>query len=452
MIDNIAPGKYHLFAIKDGNNNFLYDEGAEEIAFEDSIVVPYAEFHEEIDTIFSETDTIVVYGHTDFFPEPFFLRQFTEDIFDQYLEVSKRDSRYKCTFVFNESVKDSFELSLVGNNAKDWYQIEYNENIDSLIVWIADTTIARFDTLFMEVGYLQLDTLEQLYFHRDTVEMNFEDKKAANTAKKKKPKDDEEEEKPKPVEQFSWKTDLSGTTVELNKTIGLYAPEPIFSFDSTMILLYLAEDTLKKPLEFNFFKDTLEYRKYNVAFDWEPETGYGLEIDSAAAVNIYGITSKRLKASFSGREEDYYGVVTLDISGVNMPVLVQLVGNSERENIIKQKSITDNGKVTFDYLKPDKYRIKFVYDKNGNGKWDTGSNQDKYQPEWVTYLNEVVKVKGNWEIEIPSVDLTPNPGFVKNIRDLEEEERLRKEAEKKARMEEQEQQQPQGDQMQNFIR
>ena len=31
MIDNIAPGKYHLFSIVDANNNLLYDEGAEEI-------------------------------------------------------------------------------------------------------------------------------------------------------------------------------------------------------------------------------------------------------------------------------------------------------------------------------------------------------------------------------------------------------------------------------------
>ncbi len=453
MIDNIAPGKYHLFSIMDGNNNFLYDEGAEEISFADSVIIPYAEFHEEIDTIFTETDTIVVYGHTDFFPEPVFLRQFREDIFDQYLDVTKRDTRYKCTFVFNESVQDSFELNIIGHDADDWYQIEYNENIDSLIVWIADTTIARMDTILMEVGYLQLDTLEQLYFHRDTVEMNFVDKNAANTTKKKKSRDDEEEEeKPKPAVQFNWKSDLSGKTVELNKTIGLMASEPIFAFDSTMILLYLAEDTLKKPLKFSFFKDTLEYRKYNIEYNWEPETEYGLEIDSAAAVNIFGITSKKLSSTFSAREEDYYGIVTLDVSNVEMSVLVQLVSNNETEKVINEKRITENGKVTFDYLKPDKYRIKFIFDKNGNGKWDTGSNQDKYQPEWVTYLNEVLKVKGNWEIEIPSVNLSPNPDFVKNIRDFEEEERLRKEAEKKARMEQQQEQQPQGDQMQNFIR
>jgi hypothetical protein len=42
------------------------------MAFEDSIIIPSVEFFEEVDTIFTSTDTIVVMGHTHFFPEPFF--------------------------------------------------------------------------------------------------------------------------------------------------------------------------------------------------------------------------------------------------------------------------------------------------------------------------------------------------------------------------------------------
>lgn len=448
MIDNIAPGKYHLYSILDGNNNLMYDEGAEEIAFEDSLIIPSATFVEEVDTIFTETDTIVVLGHTDFHPEPIYLRQFMEDIFDQYLDVYERDTRYKNTFVFNESVKDSFELNIVGNDIKDWYRMEINENVDSLIVWIADTTIANMDTLIMEVGYLQLDTLEQLYFHRDTIEMNFVDKKEASSGKKKKSKDEDEEE-PEPVEQFILKPDISGSTVELNKSIGIYTPEPIDSFDTSKILLYLAEDTLKNPLSFEFEKDSVEYRKYNISRRWEPEMKYVLEIDSAASVNIYGITSKKLRSSFKAREEDYYGTVSLDLTNVEMPVIAQLLSNNESEKVINEITVTEDQRISFEYLKPEKYRIKFIYDRNGNGKWDAGSNQDKYQAEWVTYLNEVLKVKSNWEIEIPAVNLRPNKSFIKNIRDLEEEERLRKEAEKKARMEQEQGQD--SDQMQNFM-
>lgn len=448
MIDNIAPGKYHLFSLIDGNNNLMYDEGAEEMAFEDSILIPSAKFVEEVDTIFTATDTIVVLGHTDFYPEPVYLRQFTENIFDQYLDVYKRDTRNKCTFVFNESVKDSFELNIIGKDVTNWYQTEYNENVDSLIIWIADTTLARSDSLMMEVCYLQLDTLNQLYLKKDTVEMNFIEKEVAKTVKKKKSREDDTEA-PEPIEQFNLKIDLSSSVVELNNNLGILAPEPLFSFDSTKIILYLADDTLKKPLLFKFEKDTLEYRKYNISYSWESGASYVFEIDSAAAINIFGITSKKLKSKFSAREEDYYGSLSLNLTSVDMPVIAQLLSNNDAEKVMVEKKINEDGKIKFDYLKPDKYKVKFIYDRNNNGKWDTGSNQDKYQPEWVTYINEIVKVKSNWEIEIPTLDLKPDLNFVKNIRDFEEEERLRKEAEKKAKMEKEKGENP--EQMQNFM-
>ncbi len=449
MIDNIAPGKYHLFSLFDGNNNLLYDEGAEEMAFEDSVIIPSAKYVEEVDTIYTATDTIVVLGHTHFYPEPVYLHQFTEDIFDQYLDKYSRDTRYKCTFVFNESVKDSFQLNLINNDAINWYQTEYNENIDSLTIWITDTTVARLDTLLMEVDYLQLDTLNQLYLQKDTVEMNFVDKEDSRSAKKKKTKDGEEEV-PEPAVQFNWQTDISSSIVELNNNIGILAPEPIYTFDSTKIVLYLADDTLKTPLSFNFEKDTLAYRKYLVSYKWEPGAVYFLEIDSAASVNIYGITSKKLNSKFTAREEDYYGTVILNLTGIEMPIIAQLVSNDDAEKVIVQKITSEDEKVVFGYLKPEKYKVKVIFDKNGNGKWDTGSYQDKYQPERVSYINEVVKVRSNWEKEY-NWDLKPDLTFVKKVRDIEEEEKQRKEAEEKARKEEEKEQGETQDQMKNLM-
>jgi hypothetical protein len=447
MIDNIAPGAYHLFSLVDNNNNLLYDEGAEEMAFEDSLIVPSAEYVEEVDTVFTATDTIVVMGHTHFFPEPVYLHQFTEDIFDQYFDKYERNTRYKCTFVFNESVKDSFQLNLIGIDKSNWFLPEYNENVDSLTIWISDTTVARLDTLLMEVAYLQLDTLKQLYLQRDTVEMNFTDKEVSKSVKKKKTSEGEEGE-PEPVVQFNWQTDISSSIVELNNKIGILAPEPIFNFDSTQIVLYLAEDTLKNPLVFQFEKDTLEYRKYNISYRWEPGTDYILEIDSAASVNIFGVTSKKLKSKFTAREEDYYGTIILNLTGVEVPVIAQLVSNNDAEKVIVEKNATEDGKVEFKFLKPDKYKAKIIFDRNGNGKWDTGSYQDKYQPERVLYINEVVKVRSNWEKEY-NWDLKPDVTFVKKIRDIEEEEKQRKEAEEKARKEQEQGESPQ--QMQNLM-
>ena len=430
MIDNIAPGSYHLFAINDANNDLLYNEGAEEFAFLDSVIIPSAEFHAEIDTLVKGVDSLLILGHTQFSPDPIYLRQFTEDIFDQYLDSYDRKTRYKCNFSFGESVKDTFDIQLVGLDAKDWYQLEYNEEMDSLLIWITDTTIARNDTLFMELSYYQLDSAAQLYVQKDTVEMNFKEKVKEKKKKKRKPKDDEKE-KPKPIQQFSWKTSV-GSTMELNKNIDLTTPEPVSYFDSSQVVLYLTDDTLKTPLKYSFEKDTTAWRQYRIAYKWVPETNYTLEIDSAACTNIYGITSKKLSKKFTTREEDYYGTITVNATNVPCPMLVQLLKNNDDETVITEKKIEKDGRVVFSFVIPDKYKMKVIYDANGNGKWDTGSYQDKYQAERVRYINEVIKVRSNWEEE-KIWDLTPDITFVKKIRDLEMEEKQRKAAEEKAR-------------------
>lgn len=448
LIDNIAPGTYHLFSLNDANNDLMYNEGAEEIAFLDTLVVPTAHYHEELDTLVKGVDSLMVLGHTHFSPEPVYLRQFTEDIYDQYLESTKRESRHKCIFLFNESVNDTFNIKLIDNSATDWYIMEPNEKMDSLVMWISDTTVAVQDSLFMELAYYQLDSMAQLYVQKDTVEMFFTDKAETNTKKKRKSRKDDEEEEPEPIPQFTWLTDFSGSTVELNNDISIISPEPVSSFDSTKVLLYLTEDTLKTPVEFTFEKDTAEYRTYNIGYEWEPETDYTLEIDSAASENIYGITSKRYTKRFKSREEDYYGSVNLTLSNLYCPMLVQLLENNDNENVISEQTIEEDGMVTFDFLPPDKYKVKIIYDENGNGVWDTGSFQDKYQAEKVAYINEVQKVRSNWSKDISwnlkEVDLT----FTKNIRDIELEEQRRKEAEEKARREKEN---PEREQIQNSI-
>ena len=447
MIDNIVPGKYHLFAINDANNDLIYNEGAEEFAFVDTLIVPSAQFVEELDTLVRGTDSLLVLGHTHFNPSPFYLRQFYEEIFDQYLDEYSRDTRYKCSFVFNEPVKDTFGIRLIDNEATDWLQLEYNDKMDSLVVWIADTMVARVDTLFMELSYYQLDSAAQLYVQKDTVEMTFTDKVEVKTKKKRKSRDDEEE-KPKPIEQFNWKTSSSSSTVELNRGISFISPEPVSYFDSTQILLYLTEDTLKTPLDIEFETDTSVWRKYNISYTWEPETKYTLEIDSAACTNIYGITSKRLSKKFTSREEDYYGTVIVNAMNVPCSILIQLLQNNDDETVLMEKTIDKDGSIIFDYLSPGKYKMKVIYDENENGKWDTGSYQDKFQAEKVVYNNEVVKVRSNWDKEL-IWDLKYDITFVKNIRDLEQEEKLRKAAEDKAREERENPNRPQQDQNQN---
>jgi hypothetical protein len=434
LISNIASGKYHLFSVSDINNDLLYNEGVEKIAFADTLIVPSAEFHEEADTLVKGVDSLLTEGHTHYQPGPFYLRQFTEDIFEQYLKTNERESRYKCTFVFNEPVKDTFNIRTLNNETKDWYILEPNEKYDSLTMWISDTTVANIDTLPVELSYSQLDSMEQVYVEKDTVELTFSDKKEEPKPKRRNKKDDEEKKEPEPVPQFNWSTNIKSSAFDLNNDILLTSPQPVKHFDTSGILLYHTDDTLKTPLDFDFAKDTLAWRTFRIMHPWDQETDYTLEIDSAACTNIYGLTSHFLKKTFKTQEKNYYGTINLTMKKVNDQVLVQLLENTDKEKVVRQKTIEKEQTVVFDFIAPDKYKVKIIYDRNKNGKWDTGSYQDRYQPERVAYINEVIKVRSNWENNY-NWDLEPDPTFTKNIRDKELEEKRKKEAEEKARQE-----------------
>ncbi len=440
LIDNIAEGRYNIFSVNDANNDLKYDESAEQIAFLDSLIIPAAEFHDEPDTLVTGIDSILVSGHTHFKPGPVYLRQFTEDIFSQYLNTFRRDGRFRCIFSFNEPVADTFSIELINIEAKDWYIIEPNLEYDSLIIWISDKNIADRDTLVMELSYLQIDSLSKPFIQKDTLSLNFSEKKD-DSRQKRRSREEEEEEKSEGPEQFALTTNISSSGFDLNKKILLTSPQPVKSFDDSKISLYLAEDSLKKPIDFVFAIDSASHRSYIIEYAWEPETGYTLEIDSAACENIYGITSEKLNITFKTRRVDYYGTINLKMNGVTEPLLIQLVTNNEREEIIREKTIKEDSDVIFDYLSPDKYKIKIIHDSNNNGKWDTGSYQDSYQPEKVAYINEVIKVRSNWDNNI-SWELKKDVQFVKNIIDKELEELRRKEEEEKAKKDREEQDYP----------
>lgn len=448
LFDNLSAGEYHVFALNDLNTDLKYNEGAEEIAFHDTLIIPSAEYHSEVDTMVSGADSMLVAGHVHFLPDPIYLRQFTEKIFDQYVKTTKRDSRYQCTFVFNEPVRDTFDIQLTDTILHDWYVLEPNQKYDSLTMWIADTALAAQEEIQMELSYFQLDSLNQIFVKKDTVEMQFAEKEDDSRKKRRDRKEEEEEEGPPPIPQFTWNTNLSSSGFDLNKDILLTAPQPVRYLDPAAISIYLTDDTLQTPVNAKFAIDTTAWRTYRLSFNWEPETSYTIEIDSAACENIYGITSQKLSSKFTTRAKDYYGAINLTLTNVETPVLIQLLENNDKESILAEKKVTSDKTVVFDYLSPEKYRVKVIYDKNENGKWDTGSFQDKYQPERVAYINEVIKIRSNWDNNL-NWDLKPDPTYTKNIRDKELEEQKRKEEEEE-RLREQEREQNQGQQNDMF--
>ena len=93
-IRGVAPGKYRIYALMDGNQNYLYDSKTETVAFSDSLIIPSMMPATRQDTIWKDSltiDTIKTVGYTRFMPDDIILRAFKEENTRQYLANSQRD-------------------------------------------------------------------------------------------------------------------------------------------------------------------------------------------------------------------------------------------------------------------------------------------------------------------------------------------------------------------------
>lgn len=426
MINNVSPGSYRLFALTDTDNSLTYNQTSEKIAFADSMIVPSARFVSETDTIVENNDTIVVSGHTDFSPEPQYLMMFEEEKFDQYLDSYKRNQANKVDFIFTESLSDSFRINLISPIPdKEWLFIESNLRRDSITAWITDTLISKRDTLIFQLKYEVLDTLNQLTTQTDTLELLYETPKVTRQRKK---KNDVAE-----VPTINLLHNINSTGHDIYRRINIEAPEPLASFDKSMVHLYSMLDTVKTPIPIEVMNDSNSIRKYFIEHNWEPNSDYLLQIDSAAARNIYGHPSMEVNQKFRTQKEDYYGKIILTISNLQEPALVQLLSNDETERVLQKIQILEDGTIEFPFLKPDKYRIRVIIDPNQNGKWDTGYLAEGLQPEQVIYFPKIIKVRSNFEYK-ESMPLDYDATQKKELIDeeLEKEEARKKEKARKS--------------------
>jgi len=426
MIDNIARGEYRLFALNDGDNSLTYNSNAELIAFADSLIVPSAKYVAEKDTIIKGLDTLIVNGYVDYYPGDQFLMMFEEEKFDQYLDASKRNQANKCDFYFAEALSDSFRINLLKpTTTKEWSFLESNLKRDSITVWLTDTIISNSDSLKFELQYEVLDSLNQLVVKKDTIELIYT---APKSPKQKRKKSDVPE-----IPTINLSNNINSSAHDLYQRIQIEAPEPLSSFDLSKIRLFSVIDTVKTMIPIVVEKDTNSIRKYFIEYEWEPNSSYLFQIDSAAARNIYGHPSNKTEQKFRTQKEDYYGKIYLTISGLSGAAIVQLLANDKEEKILQKIQVLGDGKIEFPYLKPEKYIIRIILDSNKNGKWDTGFLAGYQQPESVVYYPKIIKLRSNFDIK-ENWEIDYNPNYKKELIDeeAEKEKARKKEQEKKA--------------------
>ncbi|TDO02732.1 Ig-like domain-containing protein [Sunxiuqinia elliptica] len=398
IISNIAPGAYRLYAVLDADNSLTYNQELEQIAFVDSLVIPQNLNLPGYDTETNPEDTVSVSTkQQDALETPFFLMLFEEESFNQYLDNNKRDQANMLNLYFSESLSDSFQVELLQPepSKEPWSYIEYNKTRDSLMIWLTDTVLSQQDTILMAIQYQVADSLNKLVMQHDTLDFFYKKPESTNNRRRRKKDDD----KPEPIPHITFKNNLKGQGYDVYRNIVLEAPEPLERFNWDAIQLVQQVDTLEETVEFEMWQDSLSKRKFYIHHPWEFEQTYRLKVDSAAAYNYAGHPSNEINQKFTIQEESHYAKIILAIGGLNEPGIVQLLDNSDEEKVLQEIRIKGDGEIEFPFLEPDKYKIRLVFDRNDNGKWDTGNLDEGLQPERVMYYSKILKLRSNFEVK-----------------------------------------------------
>ncbi len=404
-VNNLRPDVYKVFALKDANNNYLFDLSTEEIAFLDSSLILNADFARRLlgdtvvpvvvpDTIIVDStgmasDSIVEKG-PDLNAIYIDLMLFTEEPEIQYMTDYSREDRRKLQLTFARPLTDTFSYHFLKEESEMEFSVldHFSSNRDSLTLWVKDSLHYKRDSLFMEIGYTVKDTSDQYVLRMDTLLFSY--KEQSSRSKRGQVKEKEEE-------KLEIHTIRNNANQELNQELPIAIDFPMDRIQDTLISLFHIPDSLELALPFVVKIDSTVFGRVSIIASWESEANYRLVVLPGAISSIYSLEHDTIDVKFSTRDLEYYGQILLSLENVKDRVIIQLFSG---KNMLRERIIEEDGQYVFPFLAPKEYSFKFVHDLNGNGKWDTGNYMEKLQPEPVELLPVKIEVRSNWDHDV----------------------------------------------------
>jgi uncharacterized protein (DUF2141 family) len=388
---HLRPDTFRIFALRDMGGNLKFNMPTERIAFADTLIITDQRHYRDRDTALitsRNTPDSLKETHPERILSDIILYQFEEKPTKQYRIAYERKEANMLRLVYSMPV-DSITVEVMEYEPSgEWYTLETSANSDTLDYWLTDTALVSRKDILLHLHAPRTDSLNRLIYADDTLKLSYEAPKQPTKSRRERR---EEENKPKPrtaLQTMTITTSVkSGGTMELTDRMQLTSSQPIEVADAKKIVLEEQVDTIKKPVNFTFLRDSVNARKAYIDWDLKEDTKYFLTIDSMSFTSIYNVFNDSTGINFSSQKTDYYSILSIAFDSIPCPLIVQAL-KGEKESVVKQISLTEGKVATIDYLKPDKYQLKVIFDRNSNGKWDTGEYLKKTQPESVSYFAE----------------------------------------------------------------
>jgi uncharacterized protein (DUF2141 family) len=200
--------------------------------------------------------------------------------------------------------------------------------------------------------------------------------------------------------RIKFNTSLEGGRQDLLSELVLTFENKLVTYDTARFAFL---DESFKPVSPVRLRPDSTRRKLLINHPWTEDRKYKIILQRDFAKDTLGYSFTRPDTiSFQAKKKSDYGSLIIRFKNVDTalhPVL-QLYRDDQPE---RSEPIRLN-RYQYDLIRPGEYVIRILYDKNGNGRWDTGDYWKKIQPERVVSRKDKLTVRANWDNEL-EIDL-----------------------------------------------
>ncbi|MBQ6821878.1 MAG: Ig-like domain-containing protein, partial [Bacteroidales bacterium] len=359
----LADTLYRLYAIKDENDNKIYDPDTDLVGFVDSLIRPKVQVNDTLPEMlkYDMTDTLMCEARR----VDYKMRLFRERPTKQFLvnKVRTADRSAYVTFMAPYVWIDS--LWVRGYKA-DQLITQFNVLQDSLEIWVNSRKPAP-DTLHIFVNYRKTDSLGVLQPSLEHVKLTMpEGRRVLQRMKRKDIKHEDTtcvlklEAKPETVEQNGFELEFAQPIVYEN-------------FDS-LVFKYRNPKQKEFVGEYTVERDSTNIRRYTIRPKEKMLSGYEytLKLPYKAFRDIGGFYSDSTEVKVSLPTDEKLSLLKASLKGVDRKVIVDLL-DEKRKDVLRSYIIDKDCTLEFPYLKEGRYTIRFTDDGNRNSIVDTGS-------------------------------------------------------------------------------
>ncbi|MER2997471.1 Ig-like domain-containing protein [Pontibacter populi] len=350
--ENIREGNYRIYALKDKNNNSLYDNEGERIGF---LKKPL--------TIKADSQKVT-------------LQTFIIDT-KKPIALQRQKLADRFTITYSEGIEKINAVTATGKDTIYYKALPDGKTIElfkSQNFNGGKALVAAVDS----AGNNTLDTI-QVDFGQDYTQrikgaaIKTINTKSGNTLYR-------------PSQKL---------TIELQTQVNIKGTAPITIQTDTATSL-----AVKYPEQISLDKTGTELT-FTIPKLATRQAPYTIVLDSTQIVPIQGKNLSYPKLNLTIGEDKGTGSAQGTIATTAKSFIVQLLDNNFK--VVKELRNTRN--FIFRNVEPGVYNIRVLVDENNNGKWDRGSGKFDKEPERVYMYPNEVEIRANWELEDIKIEL-----------------------------------------------